>query len=158
MAADDQELTRFAADAKDVFVTFWSDLHEAAFRVTDGRILNRVLGMPVIRLATVGRRSGVVRTTMLTAPIVEDDRIVVVASNGGDTRHPQWFHNLVADPDVLVTADGRTRPMRARVVDGDERDSLWTDIRKVTPGYAIYQRLTPREIPVVVFEPTTSPK
>jgi deazaflavin-dependent oxidoreductase (nitroreductase family) len=92
---------------------------------------------------------------MLTAPIVEVHRIVIVASNGGDARHPQWFHNLVANPEVVVTADGRTVPMRGRVANADERDRLWTEVRRVTPGYAIYQRLTSREIPIVVLEPVT---
>jgi deazaflavin-dependent oxidoreductase (nitroreductase family) len=148
------EFARLGNDAKDVYVKFWSNLHEAAFRVTDGRILNRVLGMPVIRLTTTGRRTGDPRPVMLTAPIVDADRIVVVASNGGDVRHPQWFQNLVVNPEVVVTSNGRTTSMRARVAGAEEHDELWTEIRRVTPGYAIYQRLTPRQIPVVVLEPS----
>jgi deazaflavin-dependent oxidoreductase (nitroreductase family) len=154
-SAPNSDYAGLSGDVKDVYVKFWSTLHEAAFRVTDGRILNRVLGMSVIRLTTRGRRSGVPRDTMLTAPIVEVHRIVIVASNGGDARHPQWFHNLVANPEVVVTADGRTVPMRGRVANADERDRLWTEVRRVTPGYAIYQRLTSREIPIVVLEPVT---
>ena len=156
VTSTNSELSGIANDAKDVYVKFWSNLHEAAFRVTDGRILNRVLGMPVIRLTTTGRRTGDPRAVMLTAPIVEGHRIVVVASNGGDLRHPQWFLNLVANPEVVVTSNGRTTSMRARVADADERDRLWTEIRRVTPGYTIYQRMTSREIPVVVLEPKSS--
>lgn len=153
MSGAGPEPSRLALDAKDVFVKFWSTLHEATYEVTGGRILDRVLGMGVVRLTTVGRRTGETRTTILTAPVVADDRVVLVASNGGDVRHPQWFHNLVADPDVTATWGGRTRRMRARVADGDERARLWAEIRQVTPGYSIYQRMTSRQIPVVVLEP-----
>jgi deazaflavin-dependent oxidoreductase (nitroreductase family) len=153
----DLPLPQLTADAKDVFVKFWTTMHEAAYRVTEGRVCNRVLGMPVVRLTTVGRRSGLRRTAMLTAPIADRNRVVVVASNGGDARHPQWFHNLGSNPDAVVEVDGRTQPMRARVVDGEERDRLWGEIRRVTPGYAIYQRMTDREIPVVVLEPIAAP-
>jgi deazaflavin-dependent oxidoreductase (nitroreductase family) len=154
--AGDSELTRLASDAKDAFVKFWSTMHEAAFEATDGRILNRVLGMPVVRLVTTGRRSGVPRATMLTAPIVGTDRIVIVASNGGDKRHPQWFHNLVANPDVMVTAAGQTRPMRARVAESAERDQLWDEVLRAGPVYDLYQRATPREIPLVILAPTSA--
>jgi deazaflavin-dependent oxidoreductase (nitroreductase family) len=147
------EPSQLALDAKDVFVKFWSTLHEATYEITEGRILDRVLGMRVVRLTTVGRRTGKTRTTILTAPVVEKDRVVLIASNGGDVRHPQWFHNLVANADVTATWGGRTRRMRARVVEADERERLWAEIRHITPGYSIYQRMTSRQIPVVVLEP-----
>ncbi len=154
--AGDSELTRLANDAKDAFVKFWSTMHGAAFEATDGRILNRVLGMPVVRLVTVGRRSGEPRVTMLTAPIVELDRIVIVASNGGDSRNPQWFHNLVANPEVMVTAEGQTLPMRARVAESPERDELWDEVRAAAYGYDLYQRVTAREIPLVILAPISA--
>ncbi len=154
--AGDSELTRLANDAKDAFVKFWSTMHGAAFEATDGRILNRVLGMPVVRLVTVGRRSGEPRVTMLTAPIVEPDRIVIVASNGGDSRNPQWFHNLVANPEVMVTAEGQTLPMRARVAESPERDELWDEVRAAAYGYDLYQRVAAREIPLVILAPISA--
>jgi len=70
-----------SAERKDAFVRFWSSLHEATYRVTEGRALNQVLGMTVIRLVSTGRRSGQERSTMLTAPIVDGGGIVLVASN-----------------------------------------------------------------------------
>jgi deazaflavin-dependent oxidoreductase (nitroreductase family) len=143
-------------DARDAYIKLWSTFHQAAFEVTEGKVLNRILGMPVVRLETTGRRTGVVRATMLTAPIVEVQRIVVLASNGGAPRHPQWYLNLLASPQVLVTADGCTRTMRGRVAEEPERSEVLAEIRRVTPSYAIYQRRTAREIPVVVLEPLTS--
>ena len=85
---------------KDVIVRFWTSVHEGVFRATDGRLLNRVLEMPVVRLTTVGRRSGMPRVAMLTAPISDADRVVLVASNAGDHRNPAWYLNLLAHPAV----------------------------------------------------------
>lgn len=144
---------RLADDAKDAVVRFWSTLHAAAFRVTDGKVLNRVLGMRVIQLTTIGRQSGAARQTMLTAPIVESERIVLVASNGGDDRDPGWYRNVLACPDVSVTFEGATSAMRARVAGGSDRSDLWRQIRARTPTYAYYQTRTTRELPVVVLEP-----
>jgi deazaflavin-dependent oxidoreductase (nitroreductase family) len=141
-------------DAKDAFVRFWSTLHEATFRVTEGKVLNRVLGMEVVRLTTTGRRSGAARSTMLTAPLVDGEQVVLVASNGGDARDPQWYRNVSSSSAVEVTTRGATRTMRARVATGDERQALWRRIREVTPVYERYQAKTGRLIPVVVLEPS----
>jgi len=141
-------------DVKDAVVRFWSNLHAVTYRVADGRVLNRVLGMTVVQLTTTGRRSGVSRSTMLTAPIVEPERVVLVASNGGDNRDPQWYGNVLACPDVTVTLEGTTSPMRAHVATSSERTELWCRIRRVTPTYDLYQSRTSRQLPVVVLEPT----
>jgi deazaflavin-dependent oxidoreductase (nitroreductase family) len=151
---DNPLVDRLAHDAKDAVVRFWSSLHAATYRVTEGRVLNRVLGMRVIQLTTTGRRSGVSRPTMLTAPIVEQERIVLVASNGGDDRDPQWYRNVVACPDVSVVSEGTTSAMRARVATSSERADLWRRIRSVTPTYDLYQSRTTRTLPVVVLEPS----
>ncbi len=150
---DGPDTDRWALDAKDAFVRFWSTWHEAVYRVTGGRILNRLLGMTVIQLTTTGRRTGEPRTTMLTAPIAEDAMIVLVASNGGDERDPQWYRNILACRDVSVTMNGATRPMRARVAGASERSTLWRRIREVGPTYHHYQSRTTRQLPVVVLEP-----
>jgi deazaflavin-dependent oxidoreductase (nitroreductase family) len=146
------EIDRLAADARDAFVKFWSTWHEAVFRVTGGSTLNRVLGMTVVQLTTKGRRTGEPPTTMLTAPIAEGGMIVLVASNGGDTRDPQWYRNILACPDVSVTTAGTTLTMHARVAEASERTALWRRIRGVGP-YHLYQSRTTRELPVVVLEP-----
>jgi deazaflavin-dependent oxidoreductase (nitroreductase family) len=145
-----------ADGAKDAVVRMVSTLHAAVYRATDGKALNRVLGMRVIELTTTGRRSGLPRSTMLTAPLVEPDRIVLVASNGGDDRDPQWYRNILARPRVSVIMDGRTRAMGARVATGPERLDLWGQIRSVTPTYDRYQSRTSRQLPVVVLEPSGS--
>jgi deazaflavin-dependent oxidoreductase (nitroreductase family) len=145
--------SRMILDARDAFVKFWATWHEAVYEVTGGRTLNRLLGMTVVQLTTTGRRTGQPRTTMLTAPIVEDGLIVLVASNGGDERHPQWYRNILVCSEVAVTLDGVTRPMNARVAGEEERVELWGRIREIGPTYHLYQGHTTRQLPIVVLEP-----
>lgn len=127
--------------------------HRAALKLTGGRWPTSVQGMKPVELHVIGRTTGERRSTMLTAPVLEDDRIVLVASKGGSSDHPQWYKNLAANPDVELTVDDRTIPMRAHTATGDERAELWSRVTAVYKGYADYQRNTSREIPVVVCVP-----
>ena len=90
---------------------------------------------------------------MLTAPVYELTRVVLVASKGGDDRDPEWYRNLVANPDVEFEVRGTTRPMRARMATDDERAELWPEIIRAYRGYDAYQRRTDRQIPIVIVEP-----
>ena len=141
------------SDIKDLAARVLSRSHEQIFRMTNGRIGDSGFGMPVLMLATTGRKSGKVRTTMLTSPVQEGDSLVLVASFGGDNRHPAWFLNLRDNPDVEVTMRGSTRKMRARVASSDEKDRLWPKVIAKYRGYAAYQRRTVRDIPLVIIEP-----
>jgi deazaflavin-dependent oxidoreductase (nitroreductase family) len=108
--------------------------------------------MQPVELHHTGRTSGQPRRTMLTAPIFEPDRVVLVASKGGHPDHPDWYKNLVAHPDVELTVDDERRPMRAHRVGGRAGRAVARD-RVVYRGYEGYQRNTDREIPVVILEP-----
>ena len=141
------------SSAKDLTARVLTGLHELVFRATDGRLLGRAAGMPVVMLTTTGRRSGKPRTTMLTSPVQEGDRVMLVASYGGDDRDPAWFLNLREHPEVEVTMLGRRRPMRARVATADEKAELWPRVTKAYRGYGAYQQRTERDIPVVILEP-----
>ena len=127
--------------------------HRMLLALTGGRFPRTILGMQPIELHTIGRRSGLRRSTMLTAPIFEENRLVLVASKGGHQDHPDWYKNLSANPDVEITVDGRTKPMKARTASPDEKAAMWPTIVKTYKGYAGYQRNTDRDIPVVVVEP-----
>ena len=127
--------------------------HKAVLKVTGGRWPNLLFGMPGVELQTIGRKSGEPRTTMLTTPIHDESRVILIASKGGDTRDPQWYRNLVANPDVQITMEGQTRAMRARTAPPEERAALWPDIVAVYKGYDSYQKKAGREIPVVICEP-----
>jgi deazaflavin-dependent oxidoreductase (nitroreductase family) len=141
------------ANGKDIYLKAVTRLHEAVFRASRGKLLNRGAGMPVLMLTTTGRRSGQARTTMLTSPLQDGDAIMLVASKGGDDHNPAWFLNLRDHPQVQVTMGGTTRPMNARVADADEKALLWPRIVADHDNYAGYQRKTDRDIPVVVLEP-----
>jgi deazaflavin-dependent oxidoreductase (nitroreductase family) len=127
--------------------------HRTILKLSGGRLLRKPFGMQAVELHTVGRKSGQRRTVFLTAPILERDRVVLIASKGGDDRHPDWYRNLVANPDVEITIDGDTRPMRARTASAEEKQALWPDVVAAYKGYDGYQRRTDRDIPVVICEP-----
>ncbi len=130
----------------------WS--HRAIFAMSGGRFLSSPFGMPAVELAVTGRKSGLRRTTMLTAPVLDDQRVVLVASKGGDDRDPEWFRNLVSNPDVeiKVLRTGEVRRLRARVATPAEKAELWPQIVATYHGYADYQLRTQRDIPVVICE------
>ena len=138
---------------KDEIAKAVNTVHRSLFSATRGRVGGRIMGMPALILTTIGRKSGQPRQSMLTAPIVEDGRVVLVASYGGDDREPSWTRNLRANPDVDVTMDGGTKAMRARIASAGERAELWPRVTSAYKGYADYQTKTTREIPLVILEP-----
>ena len=127
--------------------------HKAVLRATGGGWPWRLAGMAAVELRTTGRRSGLVRSTMLTAPLADEHRVILVASKGGDDRDPEWYRNVVAHPDVEITMAGERRAMHARTASPEEKAALWPDIVAAYRSYDSYQRWTGRDIPVVVFEP-----
>ena len=137
----------------DLLLKTVNTLHRGLVKISGGRLGWRGAGMPVVELTTTGRKSDKRRTTILTSPVQDGDRMVVVASNGGDDRQTNWFLNLRDDPKVEVTMDGRTRPMRARVATPEEKAELWPRVVAAHGGYAQYQTRTDRDIPLVILEP-----
>jgi len=95
---------------KDAFYKVGTGIHRAIFNLSKGRLFGRAFGMPIIELVTIGRRSGKERSTILSAPIVDGERLVLVASFGGDDRHPAWYLNLRSNPEVRVTIAGSLAP------------------------------------------------
>jgi len=126
--------------------------HTAIFRLTGGRIGGRVVGGPVLLLHHVGARSGTHRISPLLY-LPDGERMVIVASKGGYTKHPGWFHNLKANPDttVEVPREGKVA-VRAREASAAEREELWPRVVDLYEGYAAYQRSTSREIPLIVLD------
>jgi deazaflavin-dependent oxidoreductase (nitroreductase family) len=127
--------------------------HRTVLALTGGRFPKKILGMTPIELHVRGRKSGKRFSTMLTAPIVDGDRVVIIASKGGSQDHPDWYKNLTANPDVEITIDGETKPMTARTANAEEKSELWPRAVAAYKGYAGYQRNTSRDIPVVICEP-----
>ncbi|WP_395640608.1 nitroreductase family deazaflavin-dependent oxidoreductase [Pseudolysinimonas sp.] len=108
-------------------------------------------GLPVIVLTTLGAKSGLLRKTALMR--VEHDGVyAVVASLGGAPKHPQWYHNIVAQPLVELQDGPAKHDYRAREVFGDEKALWWERSVAAYPPYADYQAKTGRQIPVFVLE------
>lgn len=128
-------------------------VHRSLMKVTGGKVGWTAGKMPVIELTTTGRKSGQQRSTMLTTPWSDGDKLAIVASAGGNDAHPAWYLNLEADPAVSVRTEDGSRSMTARTVSGDERADLWSHISTNYDNYAGYQTKTDREIPIVVLEP-----
>jgi len=141
------------ANTKDQLFKLFTGFHKAVFSSTKGRLLGRAGGMPVVMLTTTGRNTGKKRTTMLTSPVRDGERLVLVASYGGDNRHPAWFLNLRENPAVEVMTGGSTRNMRARVATSKEKAELWPKVTARYRNYEAYQKRTTRDIPLVLLEP-----
>jgi F420H(2)-dependent quinone reductase len=130
--------------------------HQWVYEHTGGRIGRSLGGRPMLLLRTVGARTKQPRTAALLY-VPDGSNYAVIASKGGDPRHPGWFHNLQANPAAEVQVGTKQVPVHARVADGDERARLWSRANGINKGgYDRYQEKTDRRIPVVVLEPRAS--
>jgi deazaflavin-dependent oxidoreductase (nitroreductase family) len=121
-------------------------------RWSKGR-LRLFVGSQVGLLEVRGRKSGKLRETPL-AYVRDGDRVVLIASSGGATKHPVWYLNVTANPEVSFTAKGSKRDYLAHTAEGEERKAMWKRASTYYAGYDTYQQRTEgREIPVVVLEP-----
>jgi deazaflavin-dependent oxidoreductase (nitroreductase family) len=130
-------------------------LDRGMLRLTGGRLTTAGRGR-IGFLKVRGARTGAERVTPLLWTR-DGDNLLLVASRGGDTKHPAWYRNLVANPDVRFSVDGVERAYRARTATREERPRLWELVNRRYAGYSVYQqRAGSREIPVVVLEPEAS--
>jgi len=127
--------------------------HLALFRASGRRLGTTFGAVHVLFLHHKGAKSGTERISPLL--YVEDgENLAVIASKGGHVRHPAWFHNLKAHPEVEVELHGGIRHVHARVAEGEERERIWKKAASVWPDYDAYAHRAPhRQIPVVVLEP-----
>ena len=120
------------------------------FRTNEGKVGGPYEGMPLLLLTTTGARSGKQRITPL-AYNTDGKRLVIIAAKAGASTHPDWYHNIVAHPDVSVEVGTETFEARATIVEGAERDELYANRVAMMPIFAEYQAKTTRPIPVVVL-------
>jgi F420H(2)-dependent quinone reductase len=113
--------------------------------------------MPVLLLTTRGRRSGKPRTTPLTF-FRDGANLVVIASNGGADRPPDWSLNLEQNPRAVVKIGTDELAVQARTASTEERERLWVEITATYSGYARYQKKTARQIPVLILKPDREPE
>lgn len=121
------------------------------FRAERGNPDGPMPGRPLLLLTTTGARTGQRRTTPMMY-IPDGNRIIVIASNAGAPAHPDWYHNLVAHPEVTVEVGTETYDATAHVTTGDERQRIWDMVVARYPFFTDHQAQISREIPVIALE------
>ena len=133
--------------------TGWVADQVKRYEASGGAEGSELRGMPVIIVTHTGRRSGNTRKTPLMR-VKDGDNYVLVGSLGGAPKHPVWYYNLVANPDVTIQDKEAVMPMRVRLVeDVEEKARLWAAAVAAYPDYDSYQERTERAIPVFLAEP-----
>jgi deazaflavin-dependent oxidoreductase (nitroreductase family) len=118
------------------------------FRSNGGKVGGPFEGAPMVLLTTTGKRSAAKHTTPLV-PLLDGDQLYVFGSMGGAPKHPAWYHNLVANPDVTVEHGTEKFDATAEVVTGAERDAIYAKQAALLPTFGEYQQKTSRVIPVI---------
>jgi deazaflavin-dependent oxidoreductase (nitroreductase family) len=118
------------------------------YRANGGKLSGGFDRVPMLLLTTTGRKSGKKHTTPLAYQPDGDD-IYVFGSFAGGPRHPAWYHNLVADPDVTVEVGPDAYPATAVILEGDERDRVFDRQKRDVQNFADYEQKTTRTIPVI---------
>jgi deazaflavin-dependent oxidoreductase (nitroreductase family) len=124
------------------------------FRANGGRVGGAFEGRSLLLLHHRGAKTGSEHVNPVAYQRLSDDALAVFASKGGARTNPDWYHNLVANPDVTVEIGTETFAARARVAEGEERERIWEQQKRDSPGFAEYEQKTKgiREIPVIVLE------
>jgi len=120
-------------------------------QVIEGLRAGNLENQPLLLLTNTGARSGKTRVNPL-AYTRDGDRYVVLASKGGAPSNPDWYHNVIANPEVTVEVGQQRFKARARVAEGDERERLFNAQAVQMPNFAEYQQKTSRQIPVIVLD------
>lgn len=123
------------------------------FRANDGVVGGPFAGAPMVLITTTGAKSGQPRTTPLVS-YSEDGRLFVMASMGGAPKHPAWYHNLRANPELTVELGSETFSARAETVAEPERSEIYARVAALMPSFAEYQEKTERTIPLVELHRT----
>ncbi|HEY4411294.1 MAG TPA: nitroreductase/quinone reductase family protein [Acidimicrobiia bacterium] len=121
------------------------------FRANGGAVAGSVDGAVFLLLHTKGARTGVERVNPVAYQPLGDGW-AVFAAHAGARKTPDWFHNIVANPETIIEIGRETIPVRARVAGGEERERIWGRQKVFYPRFARYEKLAGREIPVVILE------
>ena len=129
----------------------WNQKIIGEFRANEGRVGGYFEGKPLLLLHHRGAKSGTERVNPLAYQAL-DEGWAVFGSKGGAPTNPDWVYNLIANPEARVEVGTETFDVKARVVDGDERERIWSKQKELMPGFADYEKKTSRPIPVVILE------
>jgi deazaflavin-dependent oxidoreductase (nitroreductase family) len=130
----------------------WNKKIIEEFRANNGKVGGNFDGKPLLLLHTTGAKSGEERVSPV-AYTKDGDKLVVIASKGGAPTHPDWYHNILAHPQVTVEVGTEKIEATASVAQEPERRRLYDEMIKVMPGFADYEKKTTRSIPVIVLTP-----
>jgi deazaflavin-dependent oxidoreductase (nitroreductase family) len=130
----------------------WNTAIIEEFRANDGNVGGNFKGAPLLLLHSKGAKTGQERVNPMMYQKVGDS-YAVFASKGGMPTNPDWYHNLVANPEATVEVGTETVPVTARVATGDERERIWSKQKSDYSGFADYEKKTTRQIPVVILTP-----
>jgi deazaflavin-dependent oxidoreductase (nitroreductase family) len=135
-------------------MTDWNQQVIDEFRANEGRVGGNFEGRTLLLLHHTGAKTGTERINPLAYQRLSDDAVAIFASKGGAPTTPDWYYNVVANPDVKVEIGTERHSARARVAEGAERETIWERQKQDWPGFAEYEKKTTgiREIPVVVLE------
>lgn len=130
----------------------WNTQIVNEFRQNDGKVGGMFEGVPLLVLHSIGAKTGAERINPLMYQDVDGGYAVFASKAGADTN-PDWYHNLVVNPDASIEIGSGTENVRARIADGEEYDQIWTTQKQNWPQFAEYEQKTSRSrIPVVVLE------
>ena len=135
---------------EDITAKRLSALHTGLFKLTGGKLGKRLVDNDMLLLTTVGSKTGKVHTVPLLY-LRDGEDVIIIASWGGRPSNPQWYGNLVAEPNVQVQVLGEVIQVVARTATTTERTRLWPMIEAAYDGYTEYQSRTDRQIPVVIL-------
>ncbi|HEX3643555.1 MAG TPA: nitroreductase family deazaflavin-dependent oxidoreductase [Ktedonobacteraceae bacterium] len=121
------------------------------FRANKGKVGGPFEGAPMLLLTTTGAKSGKQYTTPLVY-LPDSNRLIIFASKAGAPTNPDWYHNLVAHPQVTIEVGTETLNVTATVINGEERDQLFNKQAEISSRFADYQAKTTRQIPVIALQ------
>ncbi len=133
-------------------IKLFSQMNAAVYRMSGGKLMGSMASSPICVVRMQGARSNVWRDVPLMY-VPNGDGVLLVASLGGAPKHPVWYYNLVAHPDIEVLVKERTLKLRARIASAAEKAALWPKCVAAYPAYADYQKKTTRDIPLFICEP-----
>lgn len=135
-------------------VNDWNRKIVEEFRSNEGKVGGPFKGAPMVLVHSKGRKSGKERLNPLVYQDLGDGKMAIFGSKGGAPDHPEWYHNVLADPDLTVEVGTEKFEVKAHEAVGEEREPIWTEQKKRMPGFAEYEAATKgiRDIPVIVLE------
>ena len=136
------------------FFQLFLNLHILIYRISGGKLANKMVNMEVLILHSIGRKTGKKRVIPITY-FKENDDYILTASNGGAPKNPGWYHNLKNNPQTVIEINNKTIPVTARQASPQEKERLWAKLITITDQYKKYKNRTNRDIPMMILTPNT---